>query len=214
MKKRTLLFALSSILCLCACVVAKQEGYRQESYSRDYTEEVCPRGWVETVNTGIGDATICCPVGTIGVDGYCVDEPISFETRPEAMPEPQNIVTEAVAPKTITVAKSKDEGLVLLSAPNGKGSAYCPERSNSLAWDGTQFKCCGNGVKSVAVPSRDDSICCPETSTSARWVGKRWNDYECCPEGTVEVKNQGEGGKYACCPKGQKAINGECVWLR
>ncbi len=209
MKKKNLLLALCSALCLVACATGHQNdpyGYRSDG--------TCPYGWVETVNSGAGDEIICCPVGTIGIDGLCVDEPNSFETQPEAMPEPQNVVTEAVATKTITVAKSKDEGLVLLSAPNGRGSAYCPARSNSLSWNGTGFKCCGNGMKAVAVPSRDDSICCPAGSTSARWVGMKWNDYECCPEGTVEVRNQGEGGKYVCCQKGQKAINGECLSVR
>ena len=208
MKKRALLFAACSMLFLGACATFQDDTYA------DYADEACPQGWVETVNSGVGDKIICCPVGTIGIDGLCVDEPTSFESQPQAMPAPQDVVADAVAPKTITVAKSKDEGLVLLSAPNGKGSAYCPARSNSLAWNGTSFKCCGNGMKAVVVPSRDDSICCPAASTSARWVGTKWNDYECCPEGTVEVKNQGEGGKYACCPKGQKAINGECLAVR
>ena len=207
MKKKTLLFALCSVLCLCACTST------QDDYA-DYGDAPCPQGWVETVNSGEGDEIICCPVGTIGINGMCEDGPNSFEIQNDGMLESEDIVADAVAPRTITVAKSKDEGLVLLSAPNGKGSAYCPARSNSLAWNGIQFKCCGNGMKSVVVPSRDDSICCPVTSTSARWVGMKWNDYECCPEGTVEVRNQGEGGKYACCQKGQKAVNGECLFVR
>ena len=39
----------------------------------------------------------------------------------------------------------------------------------------------------------------------------KWNDFECCPEGTVETKNTGFGNKYICCPEGNKALDGECL---
>ena len=209
MKKTTLLFALGAVFVLSACVSSDDD-----LNWNNYGDEACPKGWVETANTGNGDAIICCPVGTIGVDGMCVDQPNVFDPQPQEWPEPQDVVAQSAPVQARTVQADTNTQFVLLSAPNGKGSAYCPDRSNSLAWNGSQFKCCGKGMKSVVIPSREDSICCPASSDSARWVGTKWNDYECCPEGTVEVKNQGQGGKYACCPKGQKAINGECLAVR
>lgn len=103
------------------------------------------------------------------------------------------------------------DDFIYLTAPNGKGSAYCPKNANSLAWNGVKFKCCGKGLKSVVVPSREDSLCCPKGTTSARWIGQNVFDYECCPEGTVEVKNEGEGDKYVCCLPGQIAKDGTCL---
>lgn len=202
--KKTLLLAFCCASVLSACVIS------QDEYPLDYSDSVCPEGFVETPNTGRGDSSICCPAGTIGIDGLCVDEPDSFAFNSDGYPEPEDIVAQGVTLEGTTVNLKNKETYVLLSAPNGRGSAYCPGRSNSLAWNGSEFKCCGKGMKAVVIESRDDSICCPTSSTHARWVGMKWNDYECCPEGTIEVKNVGEGGKYACCPKGYKAVNGGC----
>ena len=34
----------------------------------------CPDGFIETQNVGYGDSSICCPYGTTGIDGMCVNE--------------------------------------------------------------------------------------------------------------------------------------------
>ena len=194
----------------------------------------CPDGFIETQNVGYGDSFICCPYGTTGVDGMCVNEETQADSNfveqdNQIMVAESQVSDKAVEKETVievNIPKQEPapkEGLtgeeyiidpndfVYLTAPNGKGSAYCPKNANSLAWNGVKFKCCGKGLKSVSVPSREDSLCCPQESTSARWVGKSGFDYECCPKGTVEVKNEGEGDKYICCEEGQVAKNGKCL---
>jgi len=186
------------------------------------TQEVlfCPEGFVETTNLGIGEPTICCPYGTTGQDGFCVDTPADFEQNPTIQSvEPTTIVTEGIKPEKIEAEPAQSEenqeldagDFVYLTAPNGKGSAYCPKRASSLAWNGTQYKCCGYGMQAVAVPSREDSICCHTGTLEARWIGKEGFDYECCPKGLVEVQNEGTGDKYICCQKGQIAKDGVCM---
>ncbi|MBP5534213.1 MAG: hypothetical protein J6Y03_01750 [Alphaproteobacteria bacterium] len=168
--------------------------------------ELCPEGFEETQNIGYGEDLICCPYGTTGVDGMCVEE----EKKAPVQTEQNNIYTpkEESTPQTLLIVP---DDFVYLTAPNEKGSAYCPQEAGSLAWNGIQFKCCGKELNSVVVPSREDSLCCPQESSSARWIGKSAFDYECCPKGTVEVKNEGEGDKYICCPQGQIGKDGECI---
>jgi len=262
-KVKFLLSGVCGVVALAAC------------QSNDYP--ACPEGLVETTNLGMGDSVICCPVGTLGQDGYCVDTPTQFEPAPtNEVVEPETIVAEAVEPveedisapidltqpavqeeatkeqetvenlqpeisaepvevpeekeivapmptepvveaKTETIEETKTpttsvaDDFVYLTAPNGKGSAYCPKKANSLAWNGIQFKCCGYGLTAVEVPSRDDSLCCPMGSVSARWIGEEGFDYECCPSGLVEVKNQGAGDKYICCQEHEVGKDGVCV---
>jgi len=162
----------------------------------------CPMGFVETNNIGMGDAVICCPFGTVGQDGYCVDESQNFAPTPtndivEAnsvvadgfipLEEPIQQTQPEVAEKSIEepveekiVVEEKEEAptvdtdaFAYLTAPNGKGSAYCPKKANSLAWNGVQYKCCGYGLNATEIPSREDSICCPVGSVSARWIGEK-----------------------------------------
>ena len=147
--------------------------------------ECCPKGTVETKNEGTGDKHICCLPGQIARDGNCLID-----------------------------GDVHKDGKTLMTALGNKGQAYCPENANSLAWDGKEFQCCGKGMKATAVPSRGTSICCPDKTKDARWVGKKWNDFECCPAGTVETKNEGTGDRYICCPEGNKALNGECLSVR
>ena len=208
----------------------------------------CPEGFVETNNIGMGDTIICCPFGTIGQNGYCVDQPNSFEPTPNDFVEPNTVVADGLAPQNEEVQSEQTtqipanesmqeqteeeiikepvieqteekeveatvdtDDFIYLTAPNGKGSAYCPKKANSLAWNGVQYKCCGYGLNSVVVPSRDDSLCCPVGSVSARWIGEKGFDYECCPKGTIEVKNEGVGDKYICCAEHEVGKNGICV---
>ena len=211
MKKNTLILALGCIALLGACSFSDTD----EKQTQYLGVDVCPQGWVDTPNAGMGDPIICCPEGSVAEDGLCIEAELSSETQPIDWPEDADIIVPGVDAQNKQIyTVDEKEGYVLLSAPNSKGSAYCPSRSNSLAWDGSSFRCCGRGMKAVVIPSRSNSICCPDTSTSARWAGAKWNDYECCPQGTVEVRNQGEGGKYACCPEGQKAVNGKCYIIK
>ena len=147
--------------------------------------ECCPKGTVETKNEGTGDKNICCLPGQIAKDGVC-----------------------------LVAGDVRKDGKVLMTAAGNKGQAYCPENANSLAWDGKEFQCCGKGMKATLIPSRGTSICCPDKTKDARWVGRKWNDFECCPAGTVEIKNEGTGDRYICCPAGNKALNGECLSVR
>ena len=147
--------------------------------------ECCPKGTVETKNEGAGDKNVCCLPGQIAKDGNCLID-----------------------------GDIHKDGKVLMTAAGNKGQAYCPENANSLAWDGKEFQCCGKGMKATLVPSRGTSICCPDKTKDARWVGKKWNDFECCPAGKVETKNEGSGDRYICCPAGNKALNGECLSVR
>lgn len=103
------------------------------------------------------------------------------------------------------------EDFALLTAPNDKGKAYCPKQAVGVAWNGEEFKCCGADKAVALVPSRGDSICCPVGGEQARWVGHSWKDYECCPAGTFETMNVGEGDRYICCPEGNKGQDGACV---
>ena len=201
----------------------------------------CPMGFIETTNIGMGDTIICCPFGTIGQDGYCVDESQNFVPTPtNDIVEPNSVVAEGYIPQEEAVQQTQTEvaekpteepieekkvvkekeaapatvdtdSFAYLTAPNGKGSAYCPKKANSLAWNGVQYKCCGYGLNAVEVPSRGDSICCPIGSVSARWVGEKGFDYECCPKGTIEVKNEGVGDKYICCAEHEVGKDGICV---
>ena len=236
-KVKILLSGVCGVVALAAC------------QSNDYP--ACPEGLVETTNLGMGDAVICCPVGTLGQDGYCVDAPAEFEPAPaNEVVEPETVVAEGAepveenidAPIDLTQSVEQEEtpavqedavlepveekeeevvpvkpttsvadDFVYLSALNGKGGAYCPKKANSLAWNGVQFKCCGYGLTAVEVPSRDDSICCPVGSVSARWIGEEGFDYECCPAGLVEVKNKGVGDKYICCQEHEVGKDGVCV---
>lgn len=95
--------------------------------------------------------------------------------------------------------------------PGDKGEVCCPADSTSAAWDGSgAFACCQEGTHSILIPSRGDSVCCPESSASARWLGGEWNDYECCPPGTVETENKGKGDTYICCAPDSTASDGVC----
>ena len=229
-KVKILLSGVCGVIALAAC------------QSNDY--QACPEGFVETNNLGMGEPVICCPFGTVGQDGFCVDTPSEFESAPtNETVEPETVVAEGTIPAeeetsapidlTLSSAEEKEvqaetatsvedvtpakpttsvaDDFVYLTAPNGKGQAYCPKKANSLAWNGIQFKCCGYGLNAVEVPSRDDSICCPIGSVSARWIGEEGFDYECCPKGTVEVKNQGAGDKYICCQEHEVGKDGVCV---
>ena len=147
--------------------------------------ECCPEGTVEVKNEGAGDKYLCCPAGQIAKDGAC-------------------LIKEGI----------RRDGKVLMTAPGNKGQAFCPEEANSLAWNAVEFQCCGEGMKATVVPSRGDSICCPTNTNHARWVGRKWNDFECCPAGLYETKNVGIGPKYICCPNGNRALNGECLEVR
>lgn len=147
--------------------------------------ECCPEGTVEVKNEGVGDKYVCCPAGQIAKDGVCL---IKEEIR--------------------------KDGKVLMTAVGNKGQAFCPDNANSLAWNAVEFECCGEGMKATLIPSRGDSICCPANTIHARWVGRKWNDFECCPAGLYETKNVGIGPKYICCPNGNRALNGECLEVR
>ena len=232
-KVKILLSGVCGVVALAAC------------QNNDY--QSCPQGFVETTNVGMGEPVICCPFGTVGQDGFCVDLPSEFEPVPtNETIEPETVVAENITPteeeKSAPIdltqtAQEKEiqaepqtatepaaeitapseqttsvaDDFVYLTALNGKGSAYCPKQANSLAWNGIQFKCCGYGLNAVEVPSRDDSICCPIGSVSARWIGEEGFDYACCPAGLVEVKNQGSGDKYICCQEHEVGKDGVCV---
>lgn len=241
-RTRDIAFVLTTVAAvslIAACQSAKEEEQLLQN-------AVCPEGFVETTNIGMGDEIICCPYGTTGQDGYCVDTPMDYQPAPSEYPQTDTIVDTGFAlqpDQSETQAPSEEQTkptepaefdarttpaepaesafapaqvtqvageFVYLTAPNGKGSAYCQKRANSLAWNGIQYKCCGYGLTSTVVPSRDDSICCPVGSTSARWVGTAGFDYQCCPVGTVETQNEGSGDKYICCQKGMVGKDGVC----
>ncbi len=99
----------------------------------------------------------------------------------------------------------------IYQAEGNKGEVCCPDNSTGAAWDGSgAFSCCQTGTKPILIPSRGDSMCCPESSVSARWLGGDWNDYECCPPGTIETENKGKGDKYICCAPNSTATDGVC----
>ncbi len=193
----------------------------------------CPHGFVETTNLGMGEPVICCPLGTTGQDGFCVDTPADFEANattqtiqantvvaegvtptPQTTAEPDPLPTPVIKTRKVAESAANASDFVYLTAPNGKGSAYCPKQANSVAWNASEFKCCGNGLTAVSVPSRDDSICCPVGTLSARWVGLQWNDFECCPAGTAETANTGSGDKYICCPAENIGKDGKCISVK
>ncbi len=212
MERKSFLLLLSGICCaafLNACASSDEAFVAEEPLAAS----VCTDDLVETTNTGLGEPVICCPVGTIGQDGFCVDSPKEFNNQEQAFPEPTDVVTQGVSPELIPAPQMPEPPLVVdeeqpvpqpveapatvpakadmpepqtfvyLTAPAQKGSAYCPARANSLAWNGVQFKCCGYQKNATVVPSRSDSVCCPVGSTEARWIGKEGFDYECCAEG-------------------------------
>ena len=147
----------------------------------------CGDGLVATVVPDRDDS-ICCPAGTKeavwnkskGFLAYSCSTASSSETYetvqkkhcPTGKGFGQMIFDESC------LSCTADEKV--LNAPNGKGMSCCPNGSDSVAWNGEAYVCCGDGLVATVVPDRDDSICCPAGTKEAVWnKSKGFLAYSC-----------------------------------